>query len=246
MKLEAVYGLHAVTTLLQRKPEQIVELWVQKGRDDKRMQQVIALAEAQALHIMDAEKGLLNQKVEEASHQGVIAWRKPQQQQNEKHLPDILDNMQGTPLILILDGVTDPHNLGACLRTADAAGAQLVLAPKDRSAPLNATAAKVACGAAEVIPYIQVTNLARTMKDLQERGIWIVGTAGEAEQSVYQQDLRGPVALVMGAEGTGMRRLTREHCDFLANLPMAGEVSSVNVSVATGICLFEAVRQRRQ
>src|SRR5690606_32435580 len=149
-----------------------------------------------------------------------------------------------TPLILILDGVTDPHNLGACLRTADAAGVQLVIAPKDKSAPLNATAAKVACGAAEAVPYIQVTNLARTMKDLQQRGIWIVGTAGEAEHSIYQQDMKGPMALVMGAEGSGMRRLTREHCDYLVNIPMAGEVSSVNVSVATGICLFEAVRQR--
>ena len=146
--------------------------------------------------------------------------------------------------MLILDGVTDPHNLGACLRTADAAGAHVVIAPKDKSAPLNATAAKVACGAAEAVPYIQVTNLARTMKDLQERGIWIVGTAGEAEQTIYQHDLTGPMAIVMGAEGPGMRRLTREHCDYLANIPMAGEVSSVNVSVATGICLFEAVRQR--
>ncbi len=187
----------------------------------------------------------MNQKTEEANHQGVIAWRKPRQNVTEKHLPEILDNLTGTALILILDGITDPHNLGACLRTADAAGAQLVLAPKDQSAPLNATVAKVACGAAEVVPYIQVTNLARTMKELQERGIWIIGTAGEAKQDIYQQDLTGPVALVMGAEGSGMRRLTREKCDFLANIPMAGEVSSVNVSVATGICLFEAVRQRK-
>lgn len=244
MKLEPIYGLHAVVTLLERNPEQIMELWLAKGRNDKRIHKVIALAEAQGINIMEADKGLLNQKTEEANHQGVIAWRKPKQNLTEKHLPEILDNLNGTALILILDGVTDPHNLGACIRTADAAGAQLVLAPKDKSAPLNATAAKVACGAAEVVPYIQVTNLARTMKELQERGIWIIGTAGEASQSLYQQDLTGPVALVMGAEGTGMRRLTREHCDFLANLPMAGEVSSVNVSVATGICLFEAVRQR--
>jgi 23S rRNA (guanosine2251-2'-O)-methyltransferase len=174
----------------------------------------------------------------------VIAWRQPVQNRSEKHLPDILDGIEGTPLVLILDGVTDPHNLGACLRTADAAGAHVVIAPKDKSAPLNATAAKVACGAAEAVPYIQVTNLARTMKELQERGIWIIGTAGEAQQSLYQHDLKGPIAIVMGAEGQGMRRLTREHCDFLANLPMAGEVSSLNVSVATGVCLFEVVRQR--
>merc|ERR1712000_709071 len=194
--------------------------------------------------ISEVDKGLLNQKADEGNHQGIIAWRKPVQNKSEKHLPDILDAISGTPLVLILDGVTDPHNLGACLRTADAAGAHVVIAPKDKSAPLNATAAKVACGAAEAVPYIQVTNLARTMKDLQERGIWIVGTAGEAEQTIYQHDLTGPMAIVMGAEGPGMRRLTREHCDYLANIPMAGEVSSVNVSVATGICLFEAVRQR--
>jgi 23S rRNA (guanosine2251-2'-O)-methyltransferase len=244
MKLEAVYGLHAVTTLLQRSPEKVVELWVVKGRHDQRMQKVLELAQSLGLDIREADKGLMNQKADEGNHQGVIAWRQPVQNRSEKHLPDILDGIDGTPLVLILDGVTDPHNLGACLRTADAAGAHVVIAPKDKSAPLNATAAKVACGAAEAVPYIQVTNLARTMKELQERGIWIIGTAGEAEQSLYQHDLKGPIAIVMGAEGQGMRRLTREHCDFLANLPMAGEVSSLNVSVATGVCLFEVVRQR--
>ncbi len=243
MKLEAVYGLHAVTTLLQRSPDQVTEVWVQKGRLDKRMERVLDEAMKLGIAVREADKGLLNQKVE-GNHQGVIAFRKPIQQASERNLPDILEKIEGTPFILILDGVTDPHNLGACIRTADAAGVHLVIAPKDKSAPLNATAAKVACGAAEVVPYVQVTNLARTMKDLQERGIWIIGTAGEATSSVYQQDLKGPLALVMGAEGAGMRRLTREHCDGLINIPMAGEVSSVNVSVATGICLFEAVRQR--
>lgn len=245
MKLEPVYGLHAVITLLERSPEQIMELWLLNTRTDKRIQKVIDLASAQEISVRETDKGLMNQKTDEASHQGVIAWRKPRQNITEKHLPEILDSLSGTALILILDGITDPHNLGACLRTADAAGAQLVLAPKDQSAPLNATVAKVACGAAEVVPYIQVTNLARTMKELQERGIWIIGTAGEAEQSLYQQDLKGAIAIVMGAEGAGMRRLTRETCDYLVNIPMAGEVSSVNVSVATGICLFEAVRQRQ-
>jgi len=243
MKLEAVYGLHAVTTLLQRSADQVVELWVMKGRQDKRMQRVLELAQEQGLLVREADKGLMNQKAE-GNHQGIIAWRKPVQGMSEKQLPDVLDNIEGQPFILILDGVTDPHNLGACIRTADAAGVHLVIAPKDKSAPLNATAAKVACGAAETVPYIQVTNLARTMKELQERGIWIGGTAGEAQQNIYQQNMTGPLALVMGAEGPGMRRLTREHCDFLVNIPMAGEVSSVNVSVATGICLFEAVRQR--
>ena len=152
---------------------------------------------------------------------------------------------EGAPLLLVLDGVTDPHNLGACLRTADAAGALAVIIPKDKSATLNATVRKVACGAAEVIPLVAVTNLARTLEKLQQRGLWIVGTAGEAEQEIYEQDLSGPIVLVMGAEGKGMRRLTREHCDFLVRLPMAGSVSSLNVSVATGVCLFEALRQRR-
>lgn len=244
MKLEAVYGLHAVTTLLQRSPEHIVELWVQKGRVDQRMQAVLELALAQGLDVREADKGLMNQKVD-GNHQGIVAFRKPLPGLSEKHLPDLLDGIAGPAFLLILDGVTDPHNLGACLRTADAAGVHIVIAPKDKSAPLNATVAKVACGAAEAVPYIQVTNLARTMKELQERGIWIVGTAGEADQTVYQQSLTGPLALVMGAEGNGLRRLTREHCDYLINIPMAGEVSSVNVSVATGICLFEAVRQRQ-
>src|SRR5690554_3361523 len=194
MKLEPVYGLHAVITLLERSPEQIMELWLLDTRNDKRMQKVLDLARAQEIAVRETDKGLMNQKTEEANHQGVIAWRKPRQNVTEKHLPEILDNLTGTALILILDGITDPHNLGACLRTADAAGAQLVLAPKDQSALLNATVAKVACGAAEVVPYIQVTNLARTMKELQERGIWIIGTAGEADQDIYQQDLTGPVA----------------------------------------------------
>ena len=244
MKLDIVYGIHAVTTLLQRSPEKVTELWVVQSRSDKAMQRIIKLAEDQGIPVLETNKGQLNQKVD-GNHQGVIALRQPSVRYTEKHLEDVLDNIEGTPLILVLDGVTDPHNLGACLRTADAAGVQLVIAPKDKSAPLNATAAKVACGAAEAVPYIQVTNLSRTLKDLQQRGIWITGTAGEATESVYQANLTGPTALVMGAEGKGMRRLTREHCDFLINIPMAGEVSSLNVSVATGVCLFEAVRQRQ-
>jgi len=243
MKQEIVYGLHAVTTLLQRNPEKVTEIWVQQGRQDKRMEKVIHLAMDHGIQILDANKGQLNQRVE-GNHQGIIAFRQASEKLSEKHLHDILDNIEGTPLILVLDGVTDPHNLGACLRTADAAGAHLVIAPKDKSAPLNATASKVACGAAEAVPYIQVTNLARTLKELQERNIWIAGTAGEASESIYQSKLDGPLAIVMGAEGKGMRRLTREHCDFLINIPMAGEVSSLNVSVATGVCLFEVVRQR--
>jgi len=162
----------------------------------------------------------------------------------EAMLDELLDRTEGAPLLLVLDGVTDPHNLGACLRTADAAGALAVLVPKDKSATLTPTVRKVACGAAEVIPLVAVTNLARTLEKLQQRGLWIVGTAGEAEQELYDQDLTGPTIIIMGAEGKGMRRLTREHCDYLVRLPMAGSVSSLNVSVATGVCLFEAMRQR--
>jgi 23S rRNA (guanosine2251-2'-O)-methyltransferase len=159
-------------------------------------------------------------------------------------LDELLDRTEGAPLLLVLDGVTDPHNLGACLRSADAAGALAVIVPKDKSATLTPVVRKVACGAAEVIPLVAVTNLARTLEKLQQRGLWVVGTAGEAEVSIYDQDLTGPTILIMGAEGKGMRRLTREHCDYLVNLPMAGSVSSLNVSVATGVCLFEAQRQR--
>jgi 23S rRNA (guanosine2251-2'-O)-methyltransferase len=178
-------------------------------------------------------------------HQGVVAEVSPSQVWGDAMLDELLDRTEGAPLLLVLDGVTDPHNLGACLRTADAAGALAVIIPKDKSATLNATVRKVACGAAEVIPLVAVTNLARTLEKLQQRGLWVVGTAGEAEQEIYDQDLSGPIVLVMGAEGKGMRRLTREHCDFLVRLPMAGSVSSLNVSVATGVCLFEALRQRR-
>jgi 23S rRNA (guanosine2251-2'-O)-methyltransferase len=181
----------------------------------------------------------------EGVHQGVVAEVSPSQVWGEAMLEELLDRREGPPLLLVLDGVTDPHNLGACLRTADAAGALAVIVPKDKSATLNATVRKVACGAAEVIPLVAVTNLARTLEKLQQRGLWLVGTAGEAEQELYQQDLTGPTVLIMGAEGKGMRRLTRDHCDYLVKLPMSGSVSSLNVSVATGVCLFEAVRQRQ-
>lgn len=181
----------------------------------------------------------------EGVHQGVVAEVSPSQVWGEAMLEELLDRSEGAPLILVLDGVTDPHNLGACLRTADAAGALAVIVPKDKSATLNATVRKVACGAAEVIPLVAVTNLARSLEKLQQRGLWVVGTAGEAEMEVYDHDLTGPTVLIMGAEGKGMRRLTREHCDYLVKLPMAGSVSSLNVSVATGVCLFEALRQRK-
>jgi 23S rRNA (guanosine2251-2'-O)-methyltransferase len=221
----------------------VKKLFVVQGRLDQKIESILDLAAGQGISVERVNKNRLDDRVQ-GVHQGVVAEVKPMPQLGDKELDNLLDQISGTPLLLVLDGVTDPHNLGACLRTADAAGVHAVIAPRDKSAPLNATASKVACGAAEAIPYFQVTNLSRTLTQLQERGIWIVGTAGEADATIYQSDLKGPLALVMGAEGKGMRRLTRENCDLLINIPMAGEVSSLNVSVATGVTLFEIVRQR--
>ncbi|AIX72412.1 MAG: 23S rRNA (guanosine(2251)-2'-O)-methyltransferase RlmB [Mixta calida] len=241
---EVIFGIHAVQALLERDPQRFQQVWILKGRDDRRLQPLIAALEAQGIVIQVATRQWLDSKVEGAVHQGIIAQVKPGRHYQEGDLPDLLASIE-SPLLLILDGVTDPHNLGACLRSADAAGVHAVIVPKDRSAQLNATAKKVASGAAENVPLIRVTNLARTMRLLQEYHVWIVGTAGEATHDLWESKMTGPLALVMGAEGEGMRRLTREHCDDLIRLPMAGSVSSLNVSVATGICLFEAVRQRR-
>lgn len=244
MQFEHLFGIHAVNTALKKDSERIHRILVMKGRQDGKIQRLIETALNKKIQVEQVAKRDLEELVGGSVHQGVVALCKPIQTHNEKFLNQLLDNLDVPPFLLVLDGVTDPHNLGACLRTADAAGVQAVIAPKDKSAPLNATAAKVACGAAEAVPYILVTNLARTLKSLQERGIWTTGTAGETDLNVYQANLTGPMALIMGAEGQGMRRLTREHCDQLVKIPMAGEVSSLNVSVATGICLFEAVRQR--
>lgn len=242
---EIAYGIHAVDVLLRRSPERIISLSVQSDRNDKRVQGLLSLAQNQGVSVTRVPKADLDAAVSER-HQGVIALIKPRQDEagvKERDLADFLNGID-CPLVLVLDGVTDPHNLGACLRSADAAGVAAVIVPKDNSAELNAVARKVASGAAEVIPLIRVTNLARTLRSLKEVGIWIVGTTGSADTLVFDQDLSIPTALVMGAEGPGMRRLTTEACDFLVKLPMAGDVSSLNVSVATGICLFEAVRQR--
>ena len=243
-QLERIYGVHAVQGLLQHHPKRVKQIWLSEGRSEPRLQGLLALAAENRVPVGQAERRELDAWVE-GVHQGVVAEVSPSQVWGEAMLDEMLERAERPPLILVLDGVTDPHNLGACLRTADAAGATAVVIPKDKSATLTAVVRKVACGAAEVIPLVAVTNLARTLEKLQQRGLWIVGTAGEAEQALYQQDLTGPIAIVMGAEGKGMRRLTREHCDFLVKLPMAGSVSSLNVSVATGVCLFEAVRQRQ-
>lgn len=242
-ELYTVFGIHAVAALLERQPDRVECMWVQKGRSDARMEALLESARVQDVRIDYVAREVLDEMAE-GRHQGVVVSARGSRALKEKDLKQLLDSLDHTPLLLILDGVTDPHNLGACLRTADAAGVDAVIVPKDNSASLNATVRKVACGAAEVVPLVQVTNLARTMKMLQQDGIWVTGTAGEAERSIYQMDLTGPMALVMGAEGKGMRRLTRENCDHLASLPMAGSVSSLNVSVATGVCLFEIARQR--
>nr|WP_223852285.1 23S rRNA (guanosine(2251)-2'-O)-methyltransferase RlmB [Proteus mirabilis] len=243
MSEDIIYGIHAVKALLERDPTRFKEVYVLKGREDRRLMPVIHALEEQGILVQVANRQWLDNQTEGAVHQGIIAKVKPSRQYQEQDLPDLLAEV-GTPFLLVLDGVTDSHNLGACLRSADAAGVHAVIVPKDRSAQLNATAKKVACGAAESVPLIRVTNLARTLRLLQEENIWIVGTAGEADHTLYQSKLTGPLALVMGAEGEGMRRLTREHCDELISIPMAGSVSSLNVSVATGVCLFEAMRQR--
>lgn len=242
--LEKIYGLHAVEALLRHHPKRVKQIWLAEGRDDPRVQTLIELAGQSRVRVGQCERREMDAWVE-GVHQGVVADVSPSQVWGDAMLEELLDRTEGAPLLLVLDGVTDPHNLGACLRTADAAGALAVIIPKDKSATLNATVRKVACGAAEVIPLVAVTNLARTLEKLQQRGLWVVGTAGEAVKEIYDQDLSGPIVLVMGAEGKGMRRLTREHCDFLVKLPMAGSVSSLNVSVASGVCLFEALRQRR-
>lgn len=242
---EIVFGLHAVKALLDSNPQRFQQVYILKGRDDKRLQPLVKALEAQGIAVQVANRQWLDSQVEGGVHQGIVARVKAGRQYQESDLPDLLASLD-SPFLLILDGITDPHNLGACLRSADAAGVHAVIVPRDRSAPLNATAKKVASGAAEQVPLITVTNLARTMRLLQEANVWIVGTAGEASHDLFQSKMTGPMALVMGAEGEGMRRLTREHCDELISIPMVGSVSSLNVSVATGICLFEAVRQRRK
>jgi 23S rRNA (guanosine2251-2'-O)-methyltransferase len=240
-----IYGLHAVESALKRSPDDIPELWVDAKRQDKRIAQILGQAKQSGITVHSVDKRELETLVPEGRHQGVVARAKPPEVFSDAELDDLLGNLSDTPFLLILDGVTDPHNLGACMRSADAAGVQAVITTKDRSATLTPAAIKVASGAAQTVPFVQVTNLARCLRDLKDRGIWLVGLDGDAEQTLYDTDLKGPLAIVMGAEGQGLRRLSREHCDFLASIPMVGTVESLNVSVATGICLFEALRQRK-
>lgn len=239
-----IYGLHTVQMVLQHHPERIRTLLIDAARLDARMQVLLQAAQQAGIAIHKVTKEELDKQAGEVTHQGVLAHVAPRQAEGENALEDLLDGLAAPPFLLVLDGVTDPHNLGACLRTADAAGVHAVIVPKDRACGLTATVRKVASGAAEVVPFIQVTNLARTLRGLKERGIWCVGLDANTPQTLYQLDLKGPLAIVMGAEGAGLRQLTRDLMDFLALLPMAGAVSSLNVSVSTGIALYEAVRQR--
>lgn len=241
---ELIFGLHSVQALLKSAPQRVQELYMLQGRNDQRLQKIANLAQNNEIPFKIVNRNKLDDMVGDENHQGVVASCTPGETHDEEFLFALLQRLDGPAFLLVLDGVTDPHNLGACMRTAEAAGVHAVIAPKDKSAGLNPVARKVACGAAEVLPYVPVTNLARTLKKLQETGIWLYGAAGEAEASVYQTDLTGSIAILMGAEGDGLRRLTQETCDHLMNIPMAGTVSSLNVSVATGVCLFEAVRQR--
>ena len=237
-----IYGFHAVVSKMRQTPEGVLEVYVDAQRNDGRARDLIQQAQQAGVKLTPTESDRLQRMVGTHRHQGVVA--RIDGRRRELKLADVLDTLTEPALLLVLDGVTDPHNLGACLRVADAVGAQAVIAPKDRSAGLNATAMKVASGAADTVPYVTVTNLARSLRELQDAGVWTIGAAGEADKSIYSIDQKGPVAWVLGAEGEGLRRLTRETCDELARIPMYGTVESLNVSVASGVCLFEARRQR--
>jgi 23S rRNA (guanosine2251-2'-O)-methyltransferase len=250
--VQYIYGLHAVDSLLRQNPRSVQRLLLQTGRADKRIAALLELAQNQGVSVVREPRAELD-KIVSGRHQGAVAQVRAAAVPGEDAASNLwpeadlllaVENKRGPLLILVLDGVTDPHNLGACLRSADAAGVDAVVVPRDNSADITPVVRKVACGAAEVVPFVRVTNISRTLQALQARGVWLYGTDGEAEKSIYDSDLTTSLALVMGAEGKGMRRLTREQCDYLIRLPMAGSVSSLNVSVAAGIFLFEAVRQR--
>jgi 23S rRNA (guanosine2251-2'-O)-methyltransferase len=239
---KVLFGFHAVGVRLKTAPRSIIEIYADPTRKDARMRQFLERAHEAGARVIEADGMRLAKLAGSHGHQGVAARVEALVVSNS--LDDLLDKIQEPPLLLVLDGVTDPHNLGACLRVADGAGAHAVIAPKDHAVGLNATVAKVASGAAETVPYFMVTNLARTLGELKERSIWCIGLSDDATRTVYQADLKAPVALVMGAEGAGMRQLTRKTCDDLVSIPMRGAVESLNVSVASGICLYEALRQR--
>jgi 23S rRNA (guanosine2251-2'-O)-methyltransferase len=239
---KVLFGFHAVGVRLKTAPASVIEVYADPSRKDARMRQFLARANEAGVRVIEADGMRLAKLAGSHGHQGVAARVHPLPSSNS--LDDLLDELRDPPLLLVLDGVTDPHNLGACLRVADGAGAQAVIAPKDHAVGINATVAKVASGAAETVPYFMVTNLARTLGELKERSIWCIGASDDAPRTLYQADLKSPVALVLGAEGSGLRQLTRKTCDELVSIPMRGAVESLNVSVASGVCLYEALRQR--
>jgi 23S rRNA (guanosine2251-2'-O)-methyltransferase len=243
-KLEKIIGLHAVEAALRNAPEHVESIYFKKSRQDKRLGKIIGLAGQHNILVEQVDDKALNKKAGSSHHQGIMALYRMATALSENDLFSQLDALEKPPFLLVLDGVTDPHNLGACLRTADAAGVNAIIAPKDKAVGLTPSARKVASGAADSVPFIQVTNLSRTLDKLKAEGIWLVGTSDVAETSLYEQDLSGPIAFVMGAEGKGLRRLTEERCDYLVSFPMLGKVESLNISVATGVCLYEALRQR--
>lgn len=241
---QLIYGLHAVSALIDHSQRKIQQIYINQDRQDQRFLTLINRIQAKSIPIITLNAAKMATQFPDQVHQGIVAMVDPLPPLQEKDLPKFLSKKTTPPFILILDGVTDPHNFGACLRSADAAGVDCVIIPKDKSAPLSDIVSKVACGAAETIPVFRVTNLVRTMETLKELGIWLYGAAHEASQNLYKIDGKDPIAIILGAEGDGLRRLTREHCDGLFSIPMAGTVSSLNVSVATGIALYEIVRQR--
>lgn len=242
-----IYGIHAIQTALEVDPENIKALWADTSQTNKRLAPLLALARQQGITVQSAKPKQLEKLAGNSRHQHIVADYHCESKLAEEDLFNLvaaLKDKQTTPLLLMLDGVTDPHNLGACLRTAEGAGVQAVIVPKDNAVGLTPIVRKVASGAAERIPLITVTNLARTLDRLKELGLWVIGTSDKTDTQLYQQDLTLPLVLVMGAEGKGIRPLTAKQCDILLSLPMMGEVSSLNVSVATGVCLYEALRQR--
>jgi 23S rRNA (guanosine2251-2'-O)-methyltransferase len=246
MKGQVLAGFHAVAARLKRAPRSIEALYVAAGRHDGRMRRLLDGATDAGVRVLPVDEQRLRGLAGEVPHQGVVAVCEAGESKVAATLDDVLGKVGPGTLLLLLDGVTDPRNLGACLRTADAAGAQAVIVPRDRSAAMSPVVAKAAAGAAETVPLVAVTNLARAMEELKQEGVWIAGAAGEAERSVYELDLTGPLGWALGAEGEGLRRLTRERCDWLARIPLQGTVDSLNVSVAAGVCLFETQRQRAQ
>lgn len=238
-----IYGLHPIEAVLLKHPERILHVYL-KQRQDERLLAILKTLQTQQLSFTIVAEEALDRFAAGGNHQGVVAHCQPPKVHHENDLKVIVATPNKIPLLLILDGIQDPHNLGACLRTADAVGVDAVIAPKDRSVGLTATVSKVACGAVETVPFIQVTNLARTLGWLKEQGIWLFALSDSAEKNLYEENFKIPLAFVLGNEEKGLRRLTREHCDFFLKIPMQGYVSSLNVSVASAVCLYEALRQR--